>query len=51
MKTFKQILNEGTGTDLDDKIFRLLVQLPEFKKLPMDKQGIITMKLTKMIKK
>jgi len=43
-------IDEGSGTDLDDKIYRLLIQLPEFKKLPMDKQGTITMKIHKMIK-
>ena len=43
-------LREGSGTELDDKIYRLLIQLPEFKRLPMDKQGSITMKLTRMIK-
>jgi hypothetical protein len=51
MKTLKAILKEGSGTDLDDKIFRLLSPLPEFKRLPMDKQGTIIMKITKMIKK
>jgi hypothetical protein len=51
MKTMKSILKEGMGTELDDKIFRLMDRLPEFKKLPMDKQGTIIMKLTKMIKK
>jgi hypothetical protein len=50
-KNAKVYLKEGSGTDLDDKIFRLMEQLPEFKKLPMDKQGTIIMKLTRMIKK
>ena len=51
MKKFSELLKEGSGTDLDDKIYRLLIQLPEFKKLGLDKQGSITMKLTNMIKK
>jgi hypothetical protein len=46
-----EVLSEGSGTDLDDKIFRLLSPLPEFKRLPMDKQGSIIMKITRMIKK
>jgi hypothetical protein len=48
--TIAKPIDEGSGTELDDKIYRLLIQLPEFKKLSMDRQGTITMKLTRMIK-
>ena len=47
----KKGIYEGSGTDLDDTIYRYLIKIPEFKRLPMDKQGAITMKVFRMITK
>lgn len=43
-------IDEGSGTDFEDVVYRALEKLPHFKKLSMDRQGEISLSVAKMIK-